>query len=108
MNKIEEIEGRFQSITCNMIDYDYNFYPDIIINTSCEHIDQHTYDIWLSKIPFGSLVVLQSNNYFDLDEHIRCAEDIDHFISQSNLTVFSSAILELSKYKRFMIIGNKK
>lgn len=107
MNKIEEINGKFQAITCNMIDYNYEFFPDIIINTSCEHITQDTYNRWLKKIPIGSIIVLQSNDYFELNEHIRCADSLDNFINQSNIKVIDSATLKLSKYNRFMIIGYK-
>jgi len=105
MNKIEEIEGRFKAVTCNMVDYDYEFYPDIVINTSCEHIDQETYEKWLKKIPGRSMIVLQSNDYFDLEEHIRCAEDINEFKEQSKIKHIAALTLELPKYNRFMLIG---
>lgn len=105
INKIEEMAGRFKAVTCDMAEYEYDFQPDIVINTSCEHIDQHTYELWLSKIPTGSVTVLQSNNYFDLDEHIRCAHDIEDFKQQSKIISKSQHELELPKYKRFMLIG---
>jgi hypothetical protein len=108
MNKIEEIDGKFKAITCSMDDYEYNFFPDIVINTSCEHITQETYNKWLKKIPHGSIIVLQSNNYYDLTEHIRCASNIEEFIDQSNIKVFSKLTLELHNYNRYMIIGSKK
>ena len=107
MNKIEEISGRFKAVTCDMVQYQYEFYPDIVINTSCEHIDQNSYNLWLKNIPSTSLIVLQSNNYYELDEHIRCANNIDEFISQSNLKVYSAVKLDLVKYSRFMLIGVK-
>ena len=108
MNKIEDMSNRFKAVTCSMDEYQYECFPNIVINTSCEHITQDTYNRWLQKIPLGSLIILQSNDYFELDEHIRCAIDIDDFISQSNIKVWSSATLELSKYNRFMIIGSRK
>ena len=104
MNKIEDISGKFKAITCSMDEYQYDFFPDIVINTSCEHITQDTYNKWLEKIPNSSIIVLQSNDYFQLDEHIRCAEDIDHFIEQSNIKIFSAKLLELPTYNRFMLI----
>jgi hypothetical protein len=107
MNKIEEIEGRFQAVTCDMTEYYYKFIPNIVINTSCEHITQETYEKWLSNVPKESIIVLQSNDYFELNEHIRCANDIDEFIEQSKIKVFSYDILELPKYNRFMIIGRR-
>jgi phospholipid N-methyltransferase len=107
INKIEEMEGRFTAVTCDMSDYNYSFYPDIVINTSCEHISQQTYEKWLSKIPDSSIIVLQSNNYFELTEHIRCANDVNEFIDQSKINILNSYTLKLSKYDRFMIIGTK-
>jgi hypothetical protein len=105
MNKIEEMEGRFKAVTCNMADYEYEFYPDIVINTSCEHITQETYETWLKKIPSNSLKVLQSNNYFELPEHIRCAKNLKEFKSQSKIKALTAVKLELPKYNRFMLIG---
>jgi len=105
MNKIEDISGKFEAITCSMDEYQYKFFPDIVINTSCEHITQETYDKWLKNIPRGAIIVLQSNNYFELEEHIRCVNSISEFEDQSNIMVISSATLELPKYNRFMLIG---
>lgn len=107
VNKIEEMEGRFISITCDMSKYDYNDIPDVVINTSCEHIDQETYERWLKNVPETSLIVLQSNDYFDLEEHTRCSTNLDDFKRQSKIKVIDSAILKLPKYTRFMLIGYK-
>jgi len=108
MNKIEEITGRFRAVTSDMAEYTYDFNPDIVINTSCEHITQETYEIWLSKVPFNSIIVLQSNDYFDLEEHIRCAKNLEEFIDQSKIKIIRSDILQLPKYSRFMLIGYKQ
>jgi hypothetical protein len=80
--------------------------PDTIINTSCEHIDN--FSKWYNKIPSGRLAVLQSNNYFDLEEHINCAESLEEFSIQTPMTtVLYEGELDLGKYKRFMRIGYK-
>jgi hypothetical protein len=107
INRIEEMKGKFKSITCDMKEYRYEFFPDIVINTSCEHISQDTYNRWLKNIPKGSLIVVQSNNY-EIPEHIRIAESLEEFKEQSNLIILSSSELELPLYKRYMIIGKKK
>lgn len=80
--------------------------PDTIINTSCEHIDN--FAEWYDKIPYGKLVILQSNNYFDVKEHVNCSNDIDEFKAQApcNEYLFTGT-LDLGIYKRFMIIGIK-
>lgn len=107
INKIEEMEGRFFAVTSDMKDYSYDLIPNIVINTSCEHVSQETYESWLEKVPDTALIVLQSNNYFDLEEHIRCSNDIKEFEQQSKINILSSAVLNLPKYDRFMIVGKK-
>jgi hypothetical protein len=107
MNKIEDIEGRFLTYTCDMSEYQYTFFPNIVINTSCEHITQQIYEQWLENIPNKSIIVLQSNNYFDLKEHIRCVNNLEEFKKQSKIKVCSSHVLELPNFNRFMIIGKK-
>ena len=105
INKRQEIEGKFAAVTANMCTYNYN--ADIVINTSCEHVTQEQYEQWLINVPNSALIVLQSNNYFELEEHIRCANNTEEFIQQSKLNVLFVDELELPKYKRFMIIGRK-
>lgn len=104
MNKKEEIEGRFRAVTSDMCTLRSD--ADIIINTSCEHIAQDKYDIWLSGHPQNSLLVLQSNNY-KIPEHVRTANSLEEFIEQSDVKVLLAKELELPLYKRFMIIGIK-
>lgn len=104
MNKGEEIEGKFEAITSDMslIESD----ADVVINTSCEHIDQQTYDIWLSKLPMNSLLVLQSNNY-DIGEHVRIAKNLEDFKKQSQIQIFWAGEITFPKYTRYMLIGKK-
>jgi len=103
MNKKEEIAGRFRAVTADMCTIRSD--ADVVINTSCEHITQDQYDLWLSGMPHNSLIVLQSNNY-QIPEHVRTASDLDNFKEQCNLerVLFASEI-ELPLYKRFMVIG---
>jgi trans-aconitate methyltransferase len=84
--------------------YKYHYTEDIIINTSCEHIDN--IKGWISSIPSGKIVVLQSNDYIKEKGHINCVSSVDEFILQANLSeVFYSGKLEMPMYTRFMIIG---
>jgi hypothetical protein len=106
INKRQEMEGRFEAVTANMCNYKYE--ADIVINTSCEHITQEHYEEWLQNVPSDAWVVLQSNNYFELNEHIRCSTDIDDFTRMSKIRPFYRGTLETPKYNRFMIIGRKK
>lgn len=104
MNKIEEMAGKFRAITADMCTVRSD--ADIIINTSCEHITQDQYDLWLSGMPHNSTLVLQSNNY-NIPEHVRIANNLEEFKQQSGLTVLWAGEIELPLYKRFMIIGRQ-
>ena len=90
------------AITADM--FQYNYTEDIIINTSCEHIG-NVRD-WLSLIPHGKIVVLQSNNYLEGNGHVNCVNSAEDFIKQVNLTtVLYTGSLELPMYTRYMLIG---
>lgn len=102
MNKIEEMVGKFRAVTADMCEIRSD--ADVIINTSCEHITQDQYNLWLSGMPYNSLLVLQSNNY-DIPEHVRIARTLDEFKKQCGINVIWQGELELPLYKRFMIIG---
>ena len=102
MNKLEEMVGKFRAVTADMCEIRSD--ADVIINTSCEHITQEQYELWLSGMPHNSLLVLQSNNY-NIPEHIRIANSLEEFKNQSNLNVFWEGKLELPLYDRYMIIG---
>lgn len=106
VNKQQEIAGKFTAVTANMCKYKYE--ADVVINTSCEHITQDQYECWLNNVPKNAVIVLQSNNYFELNEHIRCASTIDNFVEQSNIDPDFTGTYNTPKYKRFMIIGKKK
>jgi len=106
VNKRYEMEGKFSAVTADMCEYITN--ADVVINTSCEHISQQQYDQWLNNQPDTATFVLQSNNYFELDEHIRCSTDLDDFVRMSNINSYLRKTLETPKYERYMIIGKKK
>jgi len=105
INMRYHMQGRFFATTADMCEYTTD--ADVAINTSCEHLTQEQYDKWLSNIQPGTKVVLQSNNYFDLDEHIRCANNMEEFVRQSNVYVAYVGEFKTPKYTRYMIIGHK-
>jgi len=92
---------------------DWNKYDSnpIVINTSFEHINDETYQLWYDKIPKDSLIILQSNNLFRIKEHIRCCNDLKEFEKQSLMTNIlwkgETYVDQYKEYKRFMIIGKK-
>ena len=116
-------DWKFQASIADILDIDYNSHtfsvtrsdgtlcemtnsPDTIINTSCEHIAD--FDKWYNSIPSDKLVILQSNNYFEVDEHVNCVVDQDEFDKMAPMSnVLYTGELELEKYTRFMRIGYK-
>lgn len=78
--------------------------PDTIINTSCEHI--HNFDEWYCKIPRGKLVILQCNNFKEVEEHVNTHDTLESFAKQTPMEVeLYSGELDLGNYKRWMRIG---
>jgi len=104
MNKIEEMVGKFCAVTADMCEIRSD--ADVVINTSCEHVTQEQYDLWLSRMPQNSLLVLQSNNY-DIPEHVRIAQSLEEFQTQCGINKIWAGSLELPLYTRYMIIGKK-
>lgn len=105
MNQLELEAGKFHAVTADMCNIRSD--ADVVINTSCEHIDQDQYDLWLSGMPHNSIFILQSNNY-NIPEHVRIANNLEEFKQQSGLeNILYAGELELPLYTRFMIIGKK-
>lgn len=103
MNKKEEMEGRFKAVTADMCTVKSN--TGVIINTSCEHITQEQYDLWLHGLSQNSIMVLQSNDY-NIPEHVRTAKSVEEFVEQCHLREINCIKeLQLPLYKRFMVIG---
>jgi hypothetical protein len=128
-----EEDWRFKASTVDIMDFEWtdvpapsdgtmgNFYymtsasdkhiqmkdnPDTIINTSCEHIAN--FDEWYNNIPDGKLVILQSNDYFEIEEHVNCHKTISQFSKSTPMkeTLFEGQLF-LPDYTRFMKIGYK-
>lgn len=80
--------------------------PDTIINTSCEHLEDFTK--WYKKIPSSKLVILQANDYHEIDEHVNTYNTLEEFSASAPMsTVLYEGELALPKYTRFMKIGFK-
>lgn len=105
INKRYRREGRFSAITVDMTEYKY--YANTVINTSCEHLTQKQYDKWLRNVPEGAVVALQSNDYFECKEHVRCAQSLSDFEEMSKINTIFKGTLDTDNYRRFMIIGYK-
>lgn len=87
--------------------FDESTMPDLIINTSSEHMS----DEWFFKIKFKELesnpiVVIQSNNLFDVPEHINCVYSVSHLKKKFPMKeILFEGEIQLKGYKRFMLIG---
>ena len=78
--------------------------PNTVINTSCEHIEN--YAEWYNKIPKGKLIIIQANDYHEVEEHVNTYNTIEEFsVSAPMSSTLYEGELELPKYKRFMKIG---
>jgi hypothetical protein len=102
---MSEWGAAFSAHTQNMYDLDYAAAsPDLVVNTSCEHI----VDLrgWLDLLPGGTNVLLQSNDYFAEPQHVGCAANLTEFAASAGLReVIYSGSLPQKKYTRFMLIG---
>lgn len=105
VNKRYEMEGRFSAITGDMKDFDYNENSDIVINTSAEHVSDAVLTEWFTKIPKNTLVAIQSNDFFDLEEHVNCVNSAEKLLEKFPLANSHCYSFETEKYTRYMVIG---
>jgi hypothetical protein len=99
---------QFKAVTKDINVIDYNESPDMIINTSVEHIDS---DQWFHNIPTGTLVFLQSSN-LDHDDHSNVFNSTQEMMDRYALSEFLYDGIKYFDYgdhgfKRFMIAGIK-
>lgn len=101
---------KIQFVTANMADYNYSwdYPPQVVINTSSEHVEQGVYDTWYDKIPRGTIVVVQGNNYYSCSEHVRCSKSLSEFkIMNHVLEPLYAGELTNPQYTRYMGIWRK-
>jgi spermidine synthase len=98
-----------KAVVADMMTYEYDERPDIVINTSTEHVTQEVYDAWYNRIPKGTLVVAQGNNFFDCPEHVRCSRSLVEFMAMNRCDIrpYFTGKLETSMYTRYMAIWRK-
>lgn len=66
-------------ITADMATFEYEAPPNTVINCITEHVTQQQYDMWWENIPTGTFYILQGNNFWEADDHIRCSKNMDDF-----------------------------
>ena len=87
--------------------YSEKFLPDLIINTSAEHMTEEWYNqIHFEQMDSNPIVAIQSNNLFDIPEHINCVHSVDHMKKKFPMReILFEGELQLKGYKRVMLIG---
>jgi hypothetical protein len=87
--------------------YSEKFLPDLIINTSAEHMTEEWYNqIRFKNMDSDPIVAIQSNNLFDIPEHINCVHSVDHMKKKFPMKeILFEGELQLKGYKRVMLIG---
>jgi len=111
-NMLSNNDSRINFITEDMARFNNYIEPNLVINTSTEHVTQDVYDMWLKNIPVGTPVVIQGNNFYECQEHVRCFETLEEFNNNSTLKniVFTNKLKCMGPNKpfyRFMTIGYK-
>ena len=94
------LKKRIQSKTLEVGAY------DILVCTSCEHITDEVLRKFINRRKEGSLVILQSNDYYKIKEHINCKDSLKDFAEGLPLDrILWKGELKLKNYTRFMVIG---
>lgn len=112
LNATQVRAGRFSTQTADMRTMDFDApatrssAPDVIVNTSCEHVEG--FAGWYARIPADRLLVLQSNDYYAITDHVNCVSDLDAFRAQAPMRdELFGGMQPHKKYRRFMLIGRK-
>ena len=79
----------------------------LIINTSCEHMEQEDIRMILNSKPIDTIACFQSNNYHNEAEHINTHNSLDEFVDSLQLaSVYYKGEMNPSEdYTRYMVIG---
>jgi hypothetical protein len=107
LNATHVDSGRFEARTADMRELDHVAdAADLVINTSCEHVAG--FDRWYARVPDGQRLVLQSNDYLAVPEHVNCVRSLAEFRAQAPMRdVLFAGERVLRRYTRFMLIGRK-
>lgn len=83
---------------------------DVVINTSCEHVDRDDLCGMLSKHDPGTVFALQSNNDHDLMSHVNTSDSLKDFVDYIKPALPQNDIIYIGElpqhsFTRYMIIG---
>ena len=110
-NRLEPVSKRFVLSNANHVNYfnidisDFKLLADYstILNLSTEHMNED----WFNRLPTGTEIVMQCNN-FKIDDHINICNSIDEMKSKYPLSqIYYENTIELNVYNRFTLVGKK-
>jgi len=91
--QVEQFAGDFQNI-------------DLVINTSSEHMKDLPELIKNKLYNDDCVFALQSNNMYDISDHINCVNSKEELIEKSGLNkILYAGVQNMENYSRYMVIG---
>jgi hypothetical protein len=81
--------------------------PDLVINTSAEHFHEDWYHKFVNRpLETDPIFVIQSNNLHEVEDHINSIHSMSEMKKKFPMTrLLYEGVLQLTGYKRFMLIG---
>lgn len=80
----------------------------LIINTSCEHMEQDDLNLMIGLKKKEAIICLQGNNYHEIQSHINTHNSLEEFVESFKLNeiLFQDTLPSpCGKYDRYMVIG---
>lgn len=110
--RCKDVSYRFNSKFDNYKEHYYgdvntlisDFFNDfsLIINLSTEHMHDH----WFRKIKKGTKVIIQSNNFDTLQDHINCVYSLDELKNKFPLSkICYESTIKCTIYERYTLVG---
>ncbi len=92
--------------TTNVFEYSLQDF-DIFVSTSVEHFNREELQFFLQDKPAQVICALQSNNWYDIEDHTNCSDTLEDFIEYLPLKkiIYSGSKRMMDTYDRFMVIG---
>jgi hypothetical protein len=97
-------EWKFKAHTRDINTFSFNGFQTVI-NLSCEHLLNQT---WFKNIKTNTTVILQSNDFAKIEDHVNCVQNVDELILQFPMKeLYYCGSINLNDYNRYMVIGRK-